>query len=92
MRRPFSRPDDPAQWPYVDHYTGTDLMIDHVERHVCPTITSVDFLGGEPFRFRDDRRSIVMLIGEDEYRTAETLPEFAATELEPRRDGRAGRV
>ncbi len=24
-----------------------------------------------------------MLIGEDEYRTAETLPEFAATELEP---------
>src|SRR5438445_692482 len=27
---------------------------------------------------------IVMLIGEDEYHTAETLPEFAKTEFEPR--------
>lgn len=49
---------DPAQWPYVDHYTGTDLMIDHVERHVCPTITSDQILGdGRPFTFAGDRRT-----------------------------------
>ena len=74
---------NPRRWPYVTHHVGTERVVEHVERVVCPTITSVDFLGGEPFGFRDDRRSIVMLIGEDEYRTAETLPEFAATELEP---------
>lgn len=48
---------DPAQWPHVDHFTGTDLMIDHVERHVCPTITSDQILGlATPFSFSADRR------------------------------------
>ena len=42
--------------PFVDHFSGTDLVIEHIERHWCPTITSVDFLGGTPFRFRDDTR------------------------------------
>jgi len=71
--------------PFVSHFAGTDLMIDHVERHWCPTITSVDLVGGEPFRFQADRRpNLVFLIGEDEYQTAETLPEFARRELEPR--------
>lgn len=42
--------------PFVDHFRGTDLVIEHVERHWCPTITSVDLLGGSPFRFRDDAR------------------------------------
>jgi hypothetical protein len=42
--------------PFVDHFSGTDLVIEHVERSWCPTITSVDFLGGSPFRFRDDPR------------------------------------
>jgi nicotinamidase-related amidase len=42
--------------PQVDHFTGTDLMVEHVERHWCPTITSVDLTGGEPFRFREDQR------------------------------------
>ena len=27
---------NPARWPFVSHFTGTDLIIDHVERHVCP--------------------------------------------------------
>ena len=71
--------------PFVSHFAGTDLMIAHVERYWCPTITSVDLAGGEPFRFQADRRpNLVFLIGEDEYRTAETLPEFAQRELEPR--------
>lgn len=42
--------------PFVDHFSGTDLVIEHVERHWCPSVTSVDFLGGSPFRFREDAR------------------------------------
>jgi nicotinamidase-related amidase len=42
--------------PFVDHFSGTDLVVEHVERHWCPTVTSVDFLGGSPFRFREDKR------------------------------------
>ena len=42
--------------PFVDHFRGTDLVIEHVERYWCQTITSVDFVGGAPFRFREDAR------------------------------------
>ena len=41
--------------PKVSHFRGTDLVIEHVEKHWCPTVTSTDFLGGEPFRFMDDK-------------------------------------
>jgi nicotinamidase-related amidase len=47
---------NPRQWPYVDHFTGHDLVIAHVERYVCPTITSDQILDGEPFRSKFDRR------------------------------------
>ncbi len=73
---------NPQRWPFVTHYVGTDRIVEHIEKYVCPTITSVAFLGGQPFRFRTDRRSILMVIGESEYRTNETLPEFARKELE----------
>lgn len=69
---------NPQRAPYVPHCTGTTLMVDHVERYWCPTISSVAFLGGNEFRFAEDRRPhVVMLIGEDEYKTWETLPAFA---------------
>lgn len=69
---------NPGAWPYVSHFTGTDLIVSHIERHVCPTITSDQFLGGEVFRFKEDTRPhIAMLIAEDEYETEATLPEFA---------------
>jgi nicotinamidase-related amidase len=42
--------------PKVSHFRGTDLVIEHVEKYWCPTITSCDFLGGEPFRFKGDKR------------------------------------
>jgi len=42
--------------PYVDHFTGTDLVIGHIEKHWCPTISSSDLTGGPPFRFSEDRR------------------------------------
>ncbi|HXG46237.1 MAG TPA: nicotinamidase, partial [Methylomirabilota bacterium] len=74
---------NPRQRPFVPHCVGTELMIEHVEKFWCPTITSAALLGGQPFRFSEDRRPhAVCLIGEDEYKTWETLPAFARTELE----------
>lgn len=74
---------DPAQWPYVNHFTGTRLIVEHIEKFVCPTITSVAFLGGEEFRFSRDRRKVAMLIGDDEYKTEISLPAFVKSDLEP---------
>ncbi|GAB5403881.1 MAG: hypothetical protein Aurels2KO_21120 [Aureliella sp.] len=73
---------NPASWPYASHFTGTDLIVSHIERHICPTISSDQILGGEPHRFALDRRPhIVTLIGESEYGTKDTLPRFAAAHL-----------
>jgi nicotinamidase-related amidase len=44
------------QRPFVDHFRGTDLVVEHVQRYWCPTITSVDLVGGKPFKFKEDRR------------------------------------
>lgn len=71
--------------PQVSHFAGTDLMIEHVEKFWCPTITSTAFLGGQLFRFPDDKRpKVAFMISEDEYDTEMTLPEFATKELLPR--------
>jgi type 1 glutamine amidotransferase/nicotinamidase-related amidase len=68
---------NPARWPYVSHFRGTDLIVEHVEKYVCPTITSDQILGGQPFRFKNDvRKRAVVAISEDEYQTERTLPEF----------------
>ena len=48
---------NPDQSPRVDHFTGTDLMIKHVEANWCPSITSADITGKEAFRFPRDSRS-----------------------------------
>ncbi len=42
---------NPARWPFVDHFRGTELFIEHLEKFVCPTITSEQILGGKPFSF-----------------------------------------
>lgn len=47
---------NPKRWPQVDHFAGNDLVIRHVERFVCPTITSDQLLGGEPFRSKYGQR------------------------------------
>lgn len=39
--------------PFVNHFDGTDLVVGHVERYWCPTITSDQVIGGKPFRFRE---------------------------------------
>ncbi|APZ95900.1 ThuA domain-containing protein [Fuerstiella marisgermanici] len=69
---------NPRDEPYVNHYTGNDLVFEHIERHWCPTITSADILGGQPFRFPGDRRPhLVIVMAEEGYKTAQTLPPFA---------------
>ncbi len=71
------------QKPFVSHFRGTELVVEHIEQYWCPTITSTDLLGGDSFRFQDDvKKRIAMIIGENEYHTWETLPEFAKKELE----------
>lgn len=45
---------NPNMWPYVDHYTGTRLVVEHVEKYVCPSVTSDQILGGRPFVFSGD--------------------------------------
>ncbi len=75
---------NPARPPYVSHFTGTDLIVAHVETYVCPTIVSTVLTGAPPFRFAEDARPLVVFLSaESEYRAAETLPEFAR-ELELR--------
>ena len=71
--------------PFVNHFSGTELIISYIESYVCPTVTSVDILGGQPFRFKDDTRPhAVFLLGEREYRTERSLPAFATGRLVPR--------
>ncbi|MDP6442843.1 MAG: isochorismatase family protein [Pirellulaceae bacterium] len=69
---------NPGRWPYVSHFTGNDLIIAHIERFVCPTITSDQVIGGSPFRFAADKRPhLAIVMAEDEYETSATLPRFA---------------
>ncbi len=43
--------------PFVDHFAGTDLVIEHVEECWCPSIESSDLVDGEPFRFAETSRA-----------------------------------
>jgi type 1 glutamine amidotransferase/nicotinamidase-related amidase len=81
---------NPRAKPFVSHFTGTDLVIEHIERHWCPTIVSGELLSGDDegekaskeFRFSADKRpTVAVLMAEDEYETERTLPEFARERL-----------
>ena len=73
---------NPAKAPFVSHFTGNDLIAQHIEQYWCPTVLSTDLVGGEPFRFVDDKRKhIVVLTSEPEYRTEVSLTKFAAEDL-----------
>jgi nicotinamidase-related amidase len=47
---------NPRMPPHVDHFTGTDLVIEYIEKYWCPSFTSDQILGGTPFRFAADHR------------------------------------
>ena len=42
--------------PFVDHFTGNDLVRWHIEKYWCPTISSDQIVGGQPFRFVSDTK------------------------------------
>lgn len=68
---------NPQRWPFTDHFTGNDLLIAHIERFVCPTITSEQIIGGTlPFVFSTDKRP-------DRERDVDQLP---AKALSPKRN------
>ena len=69
---------NPKMPPFVSHFAGTDLIVRHIERYVCPTISSADVLGEGFGKFKaDERPKILFLIGEREYYTRVTLPAYA---------------
>lgn len=69
---------NPKSRPYVSHFTGTDLVVAHIEKYWCPTITSTDFTGQPSLVFKEDQRPhIVTVINESEYKPTETVPLFA---------------
>lgn len=73
---------NPKLSPFVSHFTGTDLVVEHIEKYWCPSILSTDIIGGEEFRFpADKRKHLVVLCAEREYRTNESLPKFAKEHL-----------
>lgn len=73
---------NPRKRPYVDHFRGTELVVEHVEKYWCPTVTSSDFTGRPAFSWKEDERPhAAFVVGEDEYETKDTLPAFAEQEL-----------
>jgi len=76
---------NPKRWPFVSHFQGTSLIVEHIEKFVCPTITSDQLLGGKPFAFKNDRRPrAVFLVAERIYNTRSTLPVMARHRFEDR--------
>lgn len=73
---------DPQARPYCSHFTGTDLVVEHIEKYWCPTTTSTSILGEPEYRYPGDtRKELAIICAEDEYETLRTLPAFAAQHL-----------
>jgi nicotinamidase-related amidase len=61
---------NPEKAPYVDHFSGLDLMVEYIETYVCPSILSTDLTGKKQFKFAGDKRSgVAFLTTESEYHT-----------------------
>ncbi|MCX7427537.1 MAG: isochorismatase family protein [Planctomycetia bacterium] len=69
---------NPEFAPRVSHVRGTELVVEHIEKYWCPTVTSTDVLGKPAFRFKQDTRPhVVLLASDDHYHGDKTLPVFA---------------
>lgn len=73
---------NPLRWPNVSHAHGTALFIEHIERRICPTITSDQIIGGAPFAFSDatsgPKRLQIVLLGDST--TEAKIPKVLAPE------------
>ena len=47
----------PEGKPNVSHFEGNDILVGHIETYLCPTVTSDQVIGGEPFRFKSENRN-----------------------------------
>lgn len=78
---------NPAKEPKVSHMRGTELVIEHIEHHWCPSITSTLFTGKPPLRFSEDHRPhVAIIVNDNEYHSDKTLRAFAQRELIEKRD------
>ena len=73
---------NPARWPFVSHGRGTELFAAHVEKRICPTITSDQLIGGKPFAFSEatagPKRRQILLLGDST--TEASIPKKLAPE------------
>lgn len=80
---------NPERWPFVSHRRGTELFIEHVEKRICPTITSEQVAGGKPFSFSDatagKKRLQILLLGDST--TEASIPKMLAPEDAQFEDG-----
>ena len=68
----------PTEKPNVSHVRGTELVVEHIEKYWCPTITSTDLTDQPAFRFKEDKRPhVVFLVSDDHYDADKTIPQFA---------------
>ena len=91
---------DPAKPPFLNHFTATDLVVEHIEKYVCPTITSDQLLGGNSFRFEQDQRPEVAIIWGNQQACSseqvqmlsqlELLKDFSATSYFPEKESEEG--
>ena len=47
---------NPKKRPFVNHFEGTDLVVKHIEKFWCPSITSTSITGEEQFFFKNSSR------------------------------------
>ena len=55
---------NPHMRPFVRHFRGTELVVEHIERYLCPTITSTDLTGRPAFRLKGDIRPGRVAVGD----------------------------
>ncbi len=71
---------NPLRWPFVSHARGTELFVEHVEKRICPTITSDQLVGGKPFAFSNatagPKRLQILLLGDST--TEAIIPKLVA--------------
>ncbi|MBM4091428.1 MAG: nicotinamidase [Planctomycetes bacterium] len=69
---------NPRQAPLVSHVRGTEMIVEYIEKYVCPTIVSSSLLGGPALRFSEDKRPhVAIIVSDDHYRADAKLPAFA---------------
>jgi alpha-L-fucosidase len=55
---------NPALPPYSTHFGGLRLMIEYIEKYICPTVISTDFTGKPRFVFAEEKKQAEMLVND----------------------------